>query len=133
MRAIVEACHRLSWDVEPIGDGLLRATHIKDGKHTVVIDIRYDDTTYSLTYVRSDNMLAHRSEYSPGIFQPGYKARDKYEDSTARAATKHRELFADRREAPYSRPDYATEIHPNYEYWVYYLLDVVHDRLQLVR
>lgn len=66
--AIVKACTSLTWRIKDKDANTITATIVVRNKHTVVVDIPYTATSYSINYVRSTNMEAT----SNGRIHPNY-------------------------------------------------------------
>jgi hypothetical protein len=126
-RAFVAAGVVAGWDIVAKSDGLLEATFRKGDKHTVVVTIRYDATSYSIRYVSSVNL-----KYADSMPQ-GYERSGSYAGKTlaSTAAETQDKLFAGRPEEPYERPDPKAVIHPFYERWLHELLDNVRGQLKV--
>ncbi len=54
--AIAKACYERGWRIMEPSSGLIEATIVVRGKHTVVVDIPYTSTHYDITYKSSVNM-----------------------------------------------------------------------------
>lgn len=76
VRATIEAAAReQDWAVREIAPGRLLATLVVRGKHTVMTEIIYSPTQYSLTYRDSVNMKYGTSAATPGapgVIHPFY-------------------------------------------------------------
>ncbi len=55
--AIIEAAERRGWQVRPVTEGQLEATYAPR-EHKAVVDIFYDNQTYSIRYKSSENLKA---------------------------------------------------------------------------
>lgn len=55
-RAIVLGGRQLGWKMQPVGEGQMRGV-LDLRNHHAVVDIRYDTSTYSITYKDSENLL----------------------------------------------------------------------------
>jgi hypothetical protein len=69
--SIKTAAQAKTWTVSPAGDNKMTATLQVRGKHTVVIEIPYSATSYSLLYKDSSNMK-HEVEGGTPVIHPFY-------------------------------------------------------------
>ena len=53
---IKKALFEKNWEVREIGSGHIQGKYTKSGKHTAVIDIKYDAKTVSINYKDSENL-----------------------------------------------------------------------------
>jgi hypothetical protein len=60
-RAIVAAGTRRQWEIEPVRAGELMGT-LRLRAHLAVISIRHDTSTFSITFVRGENILHEGDE-----------------------------------------------------------------------
>jgi hypothetical protein len=118
-QAISAAALLERWDISPKGDNLLQAVFVKDGRHTVVIDVAYRADSYSFTYKDS----AHMNAAPPDPVRAG-TGQD--------AAEKQRQSFARNPETRYAvvRPDVL--IHPFYETWVHRFAESVSRQIRVL-
>lgn len=54
-QAIYEGCSKRGWMPTKVRDGLIQAT-LYQREHLAVVDIAYDDDSFDITYVRSENL-----------------------------------------------------------------------------
>ena len=55
-RAVVRGAATRNWVSEAVSPGHIEATNVIRGKHTVVVDIRYNTETFSINYKSSQNL-----------------------------------------------------------------------------
>ncbi len=70
--AIVSACTANNWRTMEIKPGLLEATILVRGKHTVTVSIPYDEKQYSIKYKESANMEYKEKSDGTQIIHPNY-------------------------------------------------------------
>lgn len=116
------------WEVVPAGDGELEGTYVKQNKHAIVVTIRYDAEKYSVLFKSSANMNQRASPWP----EPNATSGTSGESQAVVAERKQRQLFANRPESPYRKAAPLAVIHPNYEPWVYDLLERVRRKLKRV-
>lgn len=63
--AIIEAGSQRGWVFEQVGPNRLRAVNDVRGKHSVAVQIRYDESSYDITYESSDNMKVSGDRIHP--------------------------------------------------------------------
>ena len=68
-KAILSACAFRGWQARELSPGLIEASLLVRGKHTVVVDIPYTAETYSIQYKNSINM---EYDASKGSIHPNY-------------------------------------------------------------
>lgn len=123
-QAIEKAAPLAKWVLVPQPDGTFQAIFTKEGKHMVMVQIRYDAEKYSVRYVSSDNM-----KYTSAVEDANVANVQTHNHMLAAAEASQRQLFASRPESAYVVSDRAFLIHPFYEDWVQVLLAAI--RLQL--
>lgn len=124
--AIVSAALAAEWDVEPQSDGSLRLSALREMDYRITVRATYAPTTYSLTYVSSENLKTT----DVGINTPDRPGFDSLADyvkqwRAARGARQPEYKFAVDRAGAY--------IHPTYELMVYELSAGVRRHLRLIQ
>ncbi len=76
-KAIMTACLEIGWKAKKIEANIVRATIIVRGKHTIVVDIPFSNSSYKINYVSSINM----DDDGKGHIHPNY---NKWVDNLAR-------------------------------------------------
>ncbi|WPB57088.1 hypothetical protein [Xylophilus sp. GOD-11R] len=71
-QAIETAARSQQWDIREVAPGRMVATLSVRNKHTVVTDIEYSATTYSVKYRDSVNMKYEPADNAPGLIHPFY-------------------------------------------------------------
>lgn len=128
-KAITTAALAERWDVTPVADGVLEATFVKGGKHTVVVTIPYTADKYSVLYKSSIDMKY--AVVGSGDLRRPVGSEGRYRsDQAATDAVKQRARFEKSTESRYAVAREQGVIHPFYEDWVHHLLDGVRRQLQ---
>lgn len=70
--AIVKACVNNGWRVSMISPGSIEATLMVRNKHTVIVNIPYTPTNYSINYKASTNMEYKVKKDGSTIIHPNY-------------------------------------------------------------
>jgi hypothetical protein len=123
-QAIEKAAPLAKWVLVPQADGTFEAIFTKEGKHTVVVQVRYDSEKYSVRYVSSENMKFIKTADFANVANV-----QTHNHMVAAAEASQRKRFASRLESAYVVSDPASLIHPFYEDWVHILLYAI--RIQL--
>jgi hypothetical protein len=117
--AFLRAAALQQWQVTPVSDGVLEATLLKNGKHTVVGTVTYDAAQYTFSYKSSIDMkyddLSGRFGNNSGITE---------------ATSKQKALFAADPLTPFAVARPNEVLHPFYELWVRRLLAGVNAELK---
>ncbi|MEY4564922.1 MAG: hypothetical protein RLZZ618_4199 [Pseudomonadota bacterium] len=115
------------WDMVTLADGSLQLTTLKNGKHTVVMNMTYSASTYSLLYKSSDKL-----NYSKNVIQRptnfGIGPINVIEDARLKQIAR----FSALPESKYAVALDDTLIHPSYEAWLHELLSGVRRQLSVL-
>ncbi len=81
-KAIMSACMEIGWRAKKLDANTVRATIVVRGKHTVVVDIPFSNSSYKINYVSSTEMDAD----GKGNIHPNY---NKWVNNLARHINKN--------------------------------------------
>lgn len=71
-KAILTACSFRGWQATEVSPGLIEARLMVRNKHTIVVDIPYTATTYSIKYKSSTNMEYDSKSDGSAVIHPNY-------------------------------------------------------------
>lgn len=125
--AIIAAALAAQWDVEPMSDGSLKLSLLKDMEYSISMRATYSASSYSLIYVSSENLKTMTAAEAP--------RQDQF--STAETLAQYAEKWRSTRGATQPEFKFAIDrkdlsIHPTYELLVYELSAGVRRHLRLL-
>ncbi|MEY4564925.1 MAG: hypothetical protein RLZZ618_4202 [Pseudomonadota bacterium] len=123
-QAFVAAAGAGRWEVATLANGNLQLTTLKNGKHTLVVDVVLSADKYAVLYSRSEDL-----NYVKDTSRRPVPLSVAQTSMLEMARAEHAKRFANLPEAKFAVVREGTSIHPSYEAWVHELLGGVRSQL----